>query len=641
MSTHGHFIQLQNQTSSLNTIKAGITTLNGHNDQVENKLDTVSTKLSGGLPSALTGSGHLSVSIDEIGAHGSERLNVDVGSTVLQLPTALTGEGNLKVSIQEDHTHDLATAANQTLTNTKLDTIATNTANIKISTDSVNLNVDTLETLQTSTNTKLDTLETSLTSMESKMDVDNVVYDNQLTKLTSIEGKVILPAALTGSGNLKVCIQELGNEGSERLNVDVGDDITQLPTQLTGSGNLKVSIEEGAISGFSTAANQATIISHVDGLEGKLDTLETSLTSIEGKMDVDNAVYDNQLTKQGEIETSLNSLISANHTDLVALEASLTSIEGKIDTLDSVLDNVLTKQSDGLQQVKIKGVFNSSLPTVSDGNFEFLQCDTNGRIEVRTHSDDVGVATVVNTADSAAIPITGVLVHDDDNNAIRSLKCDSSGRLRVVQEGSLPAGSNTIGTVTANLSATDNAVLDDIAQKAGDIETSVQLIDDVVKTEDAAHSSGDKGIMALAVRQSTQADFGADGDYVPLSINDDGQLRVTTANGSGMTLTTVDSSLAIGSSATDTSAAVEIKSSGNINILVQSGVLGSSFALALEASMDGSTFHAFNSSYLTQNNSGNSIQAFIDPSAFRPKFIKLKVTNNDVGSQNFDTFVFQ
>ncbi len=566
----------------------------------------------------LSGSGNLRVCLQELGNEGSERLNVDVGSTVSQLPTALTGEGNLKVSIQEDHTHDLATSTNQTLTNSKLDTIATNTANIKISTDSVNLNVDTLETLQTSTNTKLDTLETSLTSMESKMDVDNVVYDNQLTKLTSIEGKVILPAALTGSGNLKVCIQELGNEGSERLNVDVGDDITQLPTALTGSGNLKVSIEEGAISGFSTAANQATIIGHVDGLEGKLDTLETSLTSI----------------------------------------------EGKIDTLDSVLDNVLTKQSDGLQQVKIKGKFNSSLPTVSDGNFEFLQCDTNGRIEVRTHSDDVGVATTVNTPESTPIPITGVLVHDDSNNAVRSLKCDTSGNL----------------LVSASLSSTDNTVLDNSLTKQGEIETSLnslisanhtdlvaleasltsiegkidtldsvqdnaltslQLIDDIVKAEDSAHSSTDKGVMFLGVRQDTQADFGADGDYVPLSINDEGQLRVTTANGSGMTLTTVDSSLAIGNGATDTSAAIEIKSSGAINILVQSGVLGSSFVLALEASMDGSTFHAFNSSYLTQNSSGNSIQAFIDPSAFRPKFIKLKVTNNDVGSQNFDTFVFQ
>jgi hypothetical protein len=51
------------------------------------------------------------------------------------------------------------------------------------------------------------------------------------------------------------------------------------------------------------------------------------------------------------------------------------------------------------------------------------------------------------------------------------------------------------------------------------------------KAEDAAHTSGDVGVMALAVRQSVQSDFGADGDYVPLSIDDDGALRVSGAGG--------------------------------------------------------------------------------------------------------------
>ena len=36
------------------------------------------------------------------------------------------------------------------------------------------------------------------------------------------------------------------------------------------------------------------------------------------------------------------------------------------------------------------------------------------------------------------------------------------------------------GTVTANLSATDNAVLDDVAQKLGDIETAVQILDNAI-----------------------------------------------------------------------------------------------------------------------------------------------------------------
>lgn len=67
-----------------------------------------------------------------------------------------------------------------------------------------------------------------------------------------------LPTALTGSGNLKVCIQELGNEGSERLNVDVGD-LNQLPTALTGNGNLKVSLQETHGIGLATDSTLSTL----------------------------------------------------------------------------------------------------------------------------------------------------------------------------------------------------------------------------------------------------------------------------------------------------------------------------------------------------------------------------------------------
>ncbi len=728
MSTHGHFIQLQNQTSSLNTIKAGITTLNGHNDEVETKLDSVITNGTSTNTKLDTFSGHINnttaigdgstqlrvlpLGYNQSGGQARSLLcdaaghqQIDVVSSAL--PSGGSTEAKqdvMETTLTAIETDIAALEVLQTATNTKLDTVATNTANIKISTDSVNLNVDTLETLQTSTNTKLDTLETSNQAIKTAVEIiDNAISGSEMqvdivsSALPSggaTEAKQdVLEATLTAIETDQAAIEVLHTATNSKL--DTIDSV--LDNILVDTSAIKV--DAAALEVLQTSTNS------------KLDTLETTLTAIETDAAALEVLQTATNTKLDTLETTLTAI----ETDQAALEVLHTATNSKIDTLDAVVDaaevhlgSIETNQTNGNQQVKIKGVYNSSLPTVSDGAFEFLQADVNGRLEVRTHSDDVGVATTISTADSTAIPITGVLVHDDDNNTIRSLKCDSSGRLRTVQEGALPAGTNAIGklaansgvdigdvdvtsiaagtnrigmvalkanenvagsgterhllcdsaghlqvdvvsapstavtgTVTANLSATDNAVLDDIAQKAGDIETSVQLIDDVVKAEDAAHSSGDKGIMALAVRQSTQADFGADGDYVPLSINDDGQLRVTTANGSGMVLTTVDSSLAIGSAATDTSAAVEIKSTGPINILVQSGVLGSSFVLALEASMDGSTFHAFNSSYLTQNNSGNSIQAFIDPSAFRPKFIKLKVTNNDVGSQNFDTFVFQ
>ncbi len=51
----------------------------------------------------------------------------------------------------------------------------------------------------------------------------------------------------------------------------------------------------------------------------------------------------------------------------------------------------------------------------------------------------------------------------------------------------------------------------------------------VAKAEDAAHSSGDKGIMALAVRKDTAAALaGTDGDYIPLIVDSTGRLHVNT-----------------------------------------------------------------------------------------------------------------
>jgi len=49
----------------------------------------------------------------------------------------------------------------------------------------------------------------------------------------------------------------------------------------------------------------------------------------------------------------------------------------------------------------------------------------------------------------------------------------------------------------------------------------------LVKSEDAAHASGDKGVMALAVRTDTAAArAGTDGDYIPLIVDASGRLHV-------------------------------------------------------------------------------------------------------------------
>ena len=91
-------------------------------------------------------------------------------------------------------------------------------------------------------------------------------------------------------------------------------------------------------------ADTNAIKGHVDGIETlitstntKLDTLETTLTAMETDdaaievlltaANVDHAANEVLLTA---IESSADSLISANHTDLVALEATLTAIDTDI-----------------------------------------------------------------------------------------------------------------------------------------------------------------------------------------------------------------------------------------------------------------------------------------------------------------------
>lgn len=69
----------------------------------------------------------------------------------------------------------------------------------------------------------------------------------------------------------------------------------------------------------------------------------------------------------------------------------------------------------------------------------------------------------------------------------------------------------------------------------GSALTALQLIDNIVLAEDAGHSSGDPGVMALAVRSNTAASTsGSDGDYQPLITNTTGHLWV---DASGQTLT--------------------------------------------------------------------------------------------------------
>ena len=84
----------------------------------------------------------------------------------------------------------------------------------------------------------------------------------------------------------------------------------------------------------------------------------------------------------------------------------------------------------------------------------------------------------------------------------------------------LAAGTNGIGKLTSN-SGVDIGDVDVTSIVPGTAATNLG------KAEDAAHTTGDTGVMALAVRQSANGPLsGADGDYEPLQTYANGHLKV-------------------------------------------------------------------------------------------------------------------
>lgn len=147
--------------------------------------------------------------------------------------------------------------------------------------------------------------------------------------------------------------------------------------------------------------------------------------------------------------------------------------------------------------------------------------------------DNGALTDIVVAADEITSPYTGgsaqaqaVKLIDGTVNA-NTIVAAGSGvaanalRVTVATDVGLPAGSNAIGKLAAN-SGVDIGDVDITSVVPGVAATQLG------KAEDAAHTSGDTGVMALAVRKDTAVALaGADGDYIPLITDGTGRLWVS------------------------------------------------------------------------------------------------------------------
>ncbi len=139
--------------------------------------------------------------------------------------------------------------------------------------------------------------------------------------------------------------------------------------------------------------------------------------------------------------------------------------------------------------------------------------------------DGTVAATQSGTWNVGTVTTITNVVHIDDNSSTISID-DGAGSITV--DGTVAVS----GTVTIAGAVTNAGTF--VVQENGAALTALQLIDNIVVVEDAAHASGDSGVMSLAVRRDANTTLvGTDGDYAPLQVDSSGSLKVAITAGAG------------------------------------------------------------------------------------------------------------
>jgi hypothetical protein len=276
-------------------------------------------------------------------------------------------------------------------------------------------------------------------------------------------------------------------------------------------------------------------------------------------------------------------------THLATIAGDTTDIEAAVELLD---DTVATLGTDTYTEASSKGIVIGAVRRDADttlvnttNEFGPLQMDANGRLKVEAFSGETLPVSLTSTTITGTVAVTQSGTWDEIgiNDSGNSITVDNGGTFVVQENGAALTAlqliddavyaedaasangdkglmvlarrtgtpANTSGTdgdyeslqISAGrlwASATIDAALPTGANTIGDVTvsgnalTSLQLLDDVVLTEDAAHSSGDKGVMALSVRRDANTSLvGADGDYAPLQVDATGSLKVAIISGAG------------------------------------------------------------------------------------------------------------
>lgn len=198
--------------------------------------------------------------------------------------------------------------------------------------------------------------------------------------------------------------------------------------------------------------------------------------------------------------TLLTAAVSANREWLV-----------KNAILESIVHAEDAGHSNGDKGALVLGVRNDTLGALAGTDLDYIPLQFNAKGELYVHDTD---ALTKLTSIESSIQLLDDTVYAEDSahasgnkgNFVLSVRHDADSSLVDADGDYAPLQVDATGRL--KISGT-------------------MSLPNLEKAEDSAHVSGDKGIMSLGVRQDSVSPLAADGDYIPLSMDKNGALRVT------------------------------------------------------------------------------------------------------------------
>jgi hypothetical protein len=312
---------------------------------------------------------------------------------------------------------------------------------------------------------------------------------------------------------------------------------------LSGLSKYKIAVDTAAladgdsIAAYLTSAAGDLITSTTVGAKEALD----ALTQAEH---VDGSAYsagNDYLASMGVVDDS------GNWVPLTLNAAGELPVSASIDQAgDYAEDSAHTSGDVGLFQLSVRRDSRAS-GTSADGDYASFNTNSVGELYVK----DTDVETALTAANASLDAIeTSVAAIESDADAIRVELLDQGTTLDSIladttailaDTAAIEASVASIDTDTAAILAElldQGTTLDSILADTATIDSQTLTISTTLtalsKAEDAAHSSGDQGIQALAVRKDAAGSNAADGDYTSLLTWSEGSLKVVDNANSGV-----------------------------------------------------------------------------------------------------------